>query len=96
VSRKRGGFLNKPETKRLIRAHVLERDGWQCHYCRRPFTDEAEVTLDHYIPWCIWQQSKPRNLVAACEPCNQLKADALPLTFAWLLLRQAPALGLAA
>ncbi|WP_037639297.1 HNH endonuclease [Streptomyces flavochromogenes] len=90
------GFLKNTQTRRMIRAYVLERDGWQCHYCRRPFAAEADVTLDHYIPWSIWQQSRPRNLVAACQPCNNAKADALPLTFAWLLLRLAPTLELAA
>ncbi|MEU2076860.1 HNH endonuclease signature motif containing protein [Streptomyces sp. NPDC013489] len=90
------GFLRNTETRKRIRAYILERDGWQCHYCRRPFVEESDMTLDHYIPWSIWRQSRPRNLVGACYPCNQAKADALPLTFAWLLLRNAPALGLAA
>ncbi|GAA2796462.1 HNH endonuclease [Streptomyces showdoensis] len=90
------GFLSNRQTKRMIRAYVLERDGWQCHYCRQPFADEADVTLDHYIPWSLWRESRPRNIVVACYPCNQLKADALPVTLAWLLLRLAPSLELAA
>lgn len=86
MSRK-GDFLRNASVKQQVRAHVLKRDGWQCHYCRRPFSDESEVTLDHYVPWSLWRQSKPRNLVAACDPCNQRKGDALPWPVAVLLLR---------
>lgn len=90
---RQGDFLRKTSIKRQIRAHILERDGWQCHYCRRPFGDASEVTLDHYVPWSLWRMSKPRNLVAACEPCNLAKADSLPWPLAVVLLQTA---GLAA
>jgi 5-methylcytosine-specific restriction endonuclease McrA len=77
----------KGETKRLIRAYVAERDGAVCHYCRTPFgTGLAGATLDHYVPYRLWQMNKPRNLVLACGPCNNAKGDALPLTLVWLLL----------
>ncbi|NSC21362.1 HNH endonuclease [Streptomyces albus subsp. chlorinus] len=76
------------DTRRQIREYVAERDGRQCHYCRAPFGEDLTgVTLDHYIPYCLWPMNKPRNIVLACVPCNQRKADALPLTLAWLLCR---------
>ena len=96
MSRRKGDILKSGNAKRMIRAYVLERDGWHCHYCLKPFTDESEVTLDHYVPWSVWRQSKPRNLVAACQPCNNRKADALPVTLAWLVLANARTWGLAA
>lgn len=82
--------LSKPplrgEIKQRIRAHVAERDGQRCHYCRQPFGDDLTgATLDHYIPHCLWPTNKPRNLVLACAPCNQAKADRLPLFLAVVL-----------
>lgn len=91
VSRRKGDWLTG-STRRAVRDYVGGRDGWHCHYCRKPFAEPSEATLDHYIPWCLWHMSKPRNLVLACWDCNQAKADALPLTLAWLLLSMAPRL----
>lgn len=91
MSRRRGDWLTG-KTRRAIRDYVAARDGAVCHYCRVAFgTDLTGVTLDHYIPYSVWPMSKPRNLVLACAPCNQAKADTLPLTLAWLLLRMAAA-----
>jgi 5-methylcytosine-specific restriction endonuclease McrA len=88
VTRRRGCWLTG-ETRRAVRDYVGTRDGWHCHYCRRPFADPVEATLDHYVPFSLWRENKPRNIVLACRPCNERKADALPLTLAWLLLRYA-------
>ncbi|MFE4828385.1 HNH endonuclease [Streptomyces sp. NPDC056672] len=74
------------DTKRRIRDYVAGRDGHHCHYCARPFApDLADATLDHYVPYCLWPMNRPRNLVLACEPCNQAKADRLPLPLALIL-----------
>ncbi|MFD8640776.1 HNH endonuclease [Streptomyces zaomyceticus] len=77
----------KPETMQRIRSNLLARDGACCFYCRRPFTDDEPPTFDHYIPRAIWRTWRQRNLVLACGPCNQAKADALPWTVAALVLR---------
>lgn len=79
------------ETRRRIRAYIAERDGRLCHYCRRPFADLYGVTLDHYVPHCLWAMNKPRNLVLACVACNQRKADALPVALAFTLLARTDA-----
>lgn len=80
------------QTRRDILAHIVRRDGRHCHYCRRPFSpDLAGATLDHYIPHRLWRMNKPRNLVLACRPCNDTKADYLPFALAWLLLARADA-----
>lgn len=74
--------------RREVRAYVAKRDGARCHYCRTEFGDDLTgVTLDHYVPYSVWPVSKPRNLVLACDPCNNAKADALPWPLVWLLLR---------
>ncbi|AEM87068.1 HNH endonuclease [Streptomyces violaceusniger] len=75
------------KARAMVRVYVAERDGARCHYCRTPFPEDlVGATLDHYVPYSLWPMSKPRNLVLACAPCNNAKADALPLTLAWLLL----------
>jgi len=51
--------------KRRIR--ILERDGWQCHYCCGRLTLE-DSSLDHKIP-------ESENLIASCERCNQEKGS---------------------
>lgn len=77
----------KGEARRQVRAYIAERDGRHCHYCRAPFApDLSDVTLDHYVPHCVWPMDKPRNLVLACNPCNQAKADSLPWPLVWVLL----------
>jgi hypothetical protein len=48
----------------------------QCFYCRHPFTPR-EITRDHFIPRALGGQDAG-NIVDACKPCNQRKADRLP------------------
>lgn len=87
----------KGDARRGVRDYVAKRDGARCFYCRTAFTaDLSGVTLDHYIPYSLWPMSKPRNIVLACDPCNSRKGDALPVPFAWLLLRSAAVYEIAA
>lgn len=73
--------------RRLVeRIASRKRQGWQCMYCRAPFTDELRPTLDHFIPYSLWHTGNQHNLVLACQPCNGAKADRLPWTVAYLLL----------
>ena len=46
-----------------------------CHYCQRPFTPSRPQTTDHKIPKSRGGTNHPDNLVDACYPCNQDKAD---------------------
>jgi 5-methylcytosine-specific restriction endonuclease McrA len=48
-----------------VRAKVLERDGWVCHWCGGPAR-----SVDHLIPLIAGGPSTEDNLVAACGPCN--------------------------
>lgn len=70
-----------------MRLYLAERDGWHCHYCRKPFQRLRKITMDHYVPYRLWPTYLPANLVLACVPCNTRKADALPVMFALLILR---------
>jgi len=62
--------------------NLFDRDGRRCLYCGR---SEAEVrraggrlTRDHVMPVSRGGRDVWRNVVTACEPCNNLKADRTP------------------
>ena len=52
VSRNRSGSVRGARGRELRRL-LAQRDGARCFYCRRPFRDPTEGTLDHYLPWCL-------------------------------------------
>lgn len=69
-------FVRVPYRRRLpwSRSGVLERDGRRCAYCAR-----RADSIDHVLPTS--RGGAPRswlNTVAACVPCNQVKADRTP------------------
>lgn len=55
---------------RKVRAAVLKRDNYRCHYCGRSAT-----TVDHLRPISRGGTDDEENLVAACADCNSLKGD---------------------
>lgn len=75
----------KSPRKAEIKLQLAERDGFRCAYCAREFVDLDEATLDHVIPNSIVGHWQTWNLLLACEPCNSLKADKLPLVLMPLL-----------
>lgn len=91
MSRRHRAGCIRGERGRALRRGLAARDGNRCFYCPTRFPDPAAATLDHFVPWRLWPTNRAANLVLACRACNAAKADALPLTFAWLLLAQRPA-----
>jgi len=63
---------------RQIKASLISRDGSACFYCRTPFADAGEATVDHLVPQTFLPGWRLANLVLACPPCNAAKADTLP------------------
>lgn len=54
---------------RMLKAHVLRRDLYRCHYCGARAT-----TVDHKRPVSKGgARYDEANLVAACKPCNDRK-----------------------
>lgn len=64
---------------------VLTRDGRRCGYCGRG----GAGTVDHIVPRSHGGLNTWTNTVAACDPCNQAKADRTPAQ-AGMVLRATP------
>jgi len=70
------------------RMKIYVRDRYQCQYCSvkvgktHPQTNKKlevkDLTLDHITPKSRGGSNLPSNLVTACKPCNQRKADRTP------------------
>lgn len=83
--------IRKSNSKRLS---VYTRDKFTCSYCGvrvgkvhpRLKNDKGhprkmtigDLTLDHLIPKSRGGKDEPENLVSACKPCNNAKADRTP------------------
>lgn len=73
----------RPTRAELVLA-LIERDGDECRYCNRDFT-QRERTIDHVYPqsrafaegWTYEQVWNLSNLALACKPCNAKKGDLL-------------------
>ena len=50
------------------RLAILQRDGYECHYCGGVATE-----VDHVIPRASGGSEEPENLVASCMRCNRSK-----------------------
>ena len=66
--------------KRSRKVEALRDCGRRCVYCATSLCAE-EATLDHVYPRSKGGPDVPGNLVAACGPCNRMKADMLPTEF---------------
>lgn len=67
------------------RRGVINRDAGRCGYCRGP-----AATVDHIVPRSRGGTDSWRNTVAACDSCNQRKANRTP-TEAGMRLQVTPA-----
>lgn len=70
------------------RMKIYLRDHYQCQYCSvkvgkkhpqlKRKLEPKDLTLDHITPKSKGGSGHPTNLVTACKPCNQRKADRTP------------------
>ena len=67
------GDINVVKFNRL---NVFYRDNFTCQYCATKFKAK-DLTLDHIYPKSKGGPTDWLNIVAACEPCNNKKADKL-------------------
>jgi|APSaa5957512622_1039677.scaffolds.fasta_scaffold01081_8 5-methylcytosine-specific restriction endonuclease McrA len=59
------------------RHNVWLRDGGRCQYCPAKLRMD-EFTYDHVIPKSDGGQTRWKNIVVACVPCNHRKANRTP------------------
>lgn len=64
------------------RLRVLNRDNWQCQYCKKQPLIGRDATADHIVSKETWRrEGRPGspdtddNLIAACRSCNSSKGD---------------------
>ncbi|MCA9517752.1 MAG: HNH endonuclease [Myxococcales bacterium] len=62
---------------RFSREQVYARDHGRCQYCSSEVT-RRESTYDHIVPRSRGGATRWDNIVLACRPCNQRKADRTP------------------
>jgi 5-methylcytosine-specific restriction endonuclease McrA len=57
--------------------NILKRDRFRCQYCGldglASFENSLIMSVDFVIPRARKGKNDPRNLVAACRPCNLIK-----------------------
>ncbi|WP_142847796.1 HNH endonuclease [Telmatospirillum sp. J64-1] len=61
----------------FTRFNLFLRDRFVCQYCGHPFPVH-DLTFDHVIPRSRGGQTTWENVVAACGPCNLVKANRTP------------------
>ncbi len=70
-----------PRPERLRR--ILERDGHECVWCRRPLEPgDRALSVDHVVPRLKGGPAWAENEVAACRPCNRARGHRSPVD--WL------------
>jgi len=61
----------------LTKEMLLVRDRYVCAYCAQRFRFD-QLDMEHIVPRSKGGQDSWMNLVAACKPCNNRKADRSP------------------
>lgn len=62
---------------RFCRENVYIRDNYTCQYCTTKFAYK-DLTIDHVLPASQGGPKTWTNVVTACRPCNQTKANRTP------------------
>lgn len=66
--------LSCERRKRFRRMLFGGREWVECHYCGARLT-ESSVTLDHVVPLSRGGEMGIRNIVMACQKCNQRRGN---------------------
>ena len=65
-------------TMKFSKRFVWERDDFICQYCGKRITSKKDLETDHIYPESRGGREVYENMVTACRPCNQKKADRTP------------------
>ena len=72
--------VDLPRAERLAR--ILERDGSECVWCRRPLAPgDRNLSLEHLVPRLKGGPAWLENELAACRPCNRARGHAAPVVW---------------
>lgn len=65
--------VDRRAPSRLLRMHVLQRDGYRCVICGRKARDHIDIELHvhHLIPWRMDGPTIEENLVTLCGTCHK-------------------------
>lgn len=81
------GKYYRPRKANFSKKNVFFRDNGQCQYCSKKLKI-SESTFDHVVPKSQGGKTSWENIVLACSPCNQKKADRTPKQANMLLLKK--------
>jgi hypothetical protein len=70
-------FGTERATLKAVRPVLTEVQGGKCFYCPKVLTD-ANVHVDHFIPWSRYPVDLGHNFVLADSACNGKKRERLP------------------
>jgi 5-methylcytosine-specific restriction endonuclease McrA len=69
-----------PRPERL--AAILERDGGECVWCRRPLAPrQRDLTFEHVVPRLKGGPAWAENEVPACRACNRRRGHLAPSAY---------------
>jgi 5-methylcytosine-specific restriction endonuclease McrA len=76
-------FVHVPRRfrRQVTNTFLFARDGYRCQYCgrhRSALRGREFLTRDHVVPISRGGANEWANVVTACSPCNNRKADRLP------------------
>jgi hypothetical protein len=57
---------------------IKERDGDLCFICKKPFINNLDITIEHWIPRAAGGSDELDNLRISHKKCNVAKADLIP------------------
>ena len=76
-------FVHVPQRfrRQVTNIFLFARDGYSCQYCgkhRSQLRSRQYLTRDHILPQSRGGENRWGNVVTACSPCNNRKANRLP------------------
>lgn len=74
VVRVRRMIKKRKQMVKFSRVNVYTRDAFTCQYCEKRFATEL-LSYDHVMPRSAGGRTEWTNIVTACKPCNNKKAN---------------------
>ena len=68
---------HKTELKKKIRLNKLKKQRYRCYWCKKPFIEKDDITLDHIIPKSKGGTLREDNIVVSCRNCNTEKGNTI-------------------